>query len=159
MRNEFRLAVLALFAGLTAIVVTGFGQAPEPSDRYYECIRKNDLGMLNALIDYNGVKCKDKHATTPLHYAAANGSVEALRKLLEGRRGSKRAERFRRHAVDVGDGRTGKGAPPGGRRRRREREIQDGPHRALPGGGDRWKLGHGEASCWNTAPKSKARYW
>jgi ankyrin repeat protein len=28
------------------------------------------------------VKFKDKHATTPLHYAAANGSVEALRTLL-----------------------------------------------------------------------------
>jgi ankyrin repeat protein len=79
MRNEFRLAASVLLAGLA---VAGFGQAHDPVDQYYECIRKNDLAMLNALVNSYGVKFKDKHATTPLHYAAANGSVEALRTLL-----------------------------------------------------------------------------
>jgi ankyrin repeat protein len=51
-------------------------------DQYYECIRQNDLPMIHAMVNSKGVKFKDKHATTPLHYAAANGSVEALRAIL-----------------------------------------------------------------------------
>lgn len=82
MRNEFRLAALALMAGLAAVAVAGFGEASDPGEGYYDCVRKNDLALLNALIDHTGVKWKDKRATTPLHYAAANGSVEALRKIL-----------------------------------------------------------------------------
>src|SRR3954454_6221134 len=82
MRNELRLAVVALLAGLLALTVTGFSQGPEAADQYYDSIRKNDMGMLNALVNTKGVKFKDKHATTPLHYAAAVGSVEALRAIL-----------------------------------------------------------------------------
>jgi len=38
--------------------------------------------MLHAMVNSKGVKFKDKHATTPLHYAAAYGSVEAFRAIL-----------------------------------------------------------------------------
>ena len=49
MRNEFRLAASVLLAGLA---VVGFGQAHDPVDQYYECIRKNDLAMLHALASF-----------------------------------------------------------------------------------------------------------
>ena len=78
MRTELRVAV-PLLAGLLALAASGFGQGTEPVDEYYASIRTNDLAMLNALVNRNGVKCKDKHATTPLHHAAAYGSVDALR--------------------------------------------------------------------------------
>ena len=81
MRNTFRLSVMT-FAGLGTLAVSGFGQGPDPSDQYYECIRGNDLPMLHAMVNTKGVNFKDKHATTPLHYAAAYGSVEALRTIL-----------------------------------------------------------------------------
>ncbi|MCU1234291.1 MAG: Ankyrin [Candidatus Solibacter sp.] len=82
MRNELRLAAFALLVGLISVGVSAFGNTPEPSDQYYDCIRRNDLGMLQGLIKTAGVKQKDKHGTTPLHQAAANGSAEAMRLLV-----------------------------------------------------------------------------
>jgi ankyrin repeat protein len=82
MRNELRLAAFALVAGLVAVGVPLSGGTPESTDRFYECIRKNDLGMLQGLIKTDGVKQKDKHGSTPLHQAAANGSTEAMRQLI-----------------------------------------------------------------------------
>jgi ankyrin repeat protein len=83
MRNELRLAALALLTGFLAVGVSAFGNAPEAPEQYYDCIRRNDLGMLQGLIKTAGVKQKDKHGTTPLHQAAANGSAEAMRLLVE----------------------------------------------------------------------------
>jgi hypothetical protein len=74
MRNQLRLA-----AGLLALAASGYGQGTQPVDQYYDCIRNNDARMLHALLNSKGVNFKDNHATTPLHYAAAYGSVEALR--------------------------------------------------------------------------------
>jgi ankyrin repeat protein len=81
MRTEFKVAA-PLLTGFLALAVSGFGQGTELADQYYQSIRMNDLAMLNALANSKGVKCKDKHATTPLHYAAANGSTDALRAIL-----------------------------------------------------------------------------
>ncbi|MEO8597433.1 MAG: ankyrin repeat domain-containing protein [Candidatus Solibacter sp.] len=80
MRNQLRMGALALVGGLLA--VSGFSQSPETTEQYYESIRKNDMPMLHALVNTKGVKVKDKYNTTPLHYAAANGSVEALKTIL-----------------------------------------------------------------------------
>ena len=82
MRNELRLAALALLAGLLSVGVYAFGNAPEPADQFYDCIRRNDLGTLQGLIKTAGVKTKDNHGATPLHQAAANGSAESLRLLV-----------------------------------------------------------------------------
>ena len=128
--------------GLAVFAVSGFGQGPDPADQYYDSIRNNDLGMLKAMVISRGVKHKDKHGTTPLHYAAANGSVEALRAILSREAEVERRERFRRHAADVGHHRAGEGPPAGGRRRRCQRQVQNGTHRALPGGRQRRLFGH-----------------
>jgi ankyrin repeat protein len=82
MRYELRLAALALLAGLLSVGVSAFGNAPEAPEQYYDCIRRNDLGMLQGLIKSAGVKQKDKHGATPLHQAAAAGSAEAMRLLV-----------------------------------------------------------------------------
>ncbi len=68
--------------GCCPLAVYAFGNAPEPADQFYDCIRRNDLGMLQGLIKTAGVKTKDKHGTTPLHQAAANGSAESVRLLV-----------------------------------------------------------------------------
>ena len=61
----------------------GFGQqGADPAEQYYDCIRLNEMRMLNAMVNTKGVKIKDKHAATPLHYAAAYGSLEAFRAIL-----------------------------------------------------------------------------
>jgi ankyrin repeat protein len=71
-----------MLAALVALPVSGFGQGADPAEQYYDCIRLNDLRMVNAMVNTKGVKIKDKHAATPLHYAAAYGSLEAFRTIL-----------------------------------------------------------------------------
>jgi ankyrin repeat protein len=63
------LAVTALAAGTT-------------SDDYYRAIRANDLTLLDSLIAKGDVNTKDRHGATPLMYAAAVGSAEAVKALL-----------------------------------------------------------------------------
>ena len=63
------LAVTALAAGTT-------------SDDYYRAIRANDLKLLESLIAKGDVNIKDRHGATPLMYAAAVGSVDAVKALL-----------------------------------------------------------------------------
>jgi ankyrin repeat protein len=82
MRNELRLAAIALLGGWVSVGGPAFGQTTEIAAQYYDCIRSNDLGTLQRLIKTAGVKQKDKHGTTPLHQAAASGSVEAVRMLV-----------------------------------------------------------------------------
>src|ERR1700737_1609473 len=69
-------AVLCLFT-LAAFA------APNPSDDFYHAIRTNDLTQLRALISNKAnINIKDRHGATPLMYAAAVGSVDALKALL-----------------------------------------------------------------------------
>jgi ankyrin repeat protein len=72
-----RLLQSILFAGLAAAAY-----AQDATDRYYQAIRNNDLPALQALIKSGGVQQKDARGTTPLHFAAAYGSAEAVRVLL-----------------------------------------------------------------------------
>jgi ankyrin repeat protein len=58
--------------------------ALEPTERYYEAIRSNDLSTLRELIKTVDVNTHDKRGTTPLMYSAAVGSVDAMRLLIQG---------------------------------------------------------------------------
>ncbi len=58
-------------------------RAQDASDRFYNAIRSNDVAGLRQLIEANGPNTKDKRDTTPLMYAAAVGSAEAMRMLLD----------------------------------------------------------------------------
>jgi len=66
----------ALFAGLAAAALA------QENLRYYQAIRANDLTALRALVKAGGANARDDRGTTPLHYAAAYGSIEAMRFLL-----------------------------------------------------------------------------
>jgi ankyrin repeat protein len=59
------------------------GTAQEPSERFYQAIRNNDLPTLRALLKSSDVNVKDRRESTPLMYAAAYGSLDAMKLLLD----------------------------------------------------------------------------
>ena len=64
------------------LLCAGVALAQDPSDRFYQAIRNNDLTTLRALVKTAGVNVKDQRETTPLMYAAAYGSLDAMKLLL-----------------------------------------------------------------------------
>src|SRR6266851_6233362 len=66
---------------LCALAVTALA-AGASSDDFYKAIRANDLPQLKTLISKGDVSVRDRHGTTPLMYAAAVGSVDAVKALL-----------------------------------------------------------------------------
>ncbi len=83
MRKVTWMMPVGLVLASMAVPVAGFGQqGADPAEQYYDCIRLNEMRMLNAMVNSKGVKIRDKHAATPLHYAAAYGSMEAFRTIL-----------------------------------------------------------------------------
>jgi ankyrin repeat protein len=69
---------IALFAGFTAVTA----RAQEPVDLFYKAIRGNDVAALRTLVRSANVNERDKRGATPLLYAAAYGSSEAMRVLV-----------------------------------------------------------------------------
>src|SRR5579864_7753098 len=67
-----------LLCVLSALTVA----AQESSDRYYQAVRNNDVPALRTLLKTAGVNAKDQRGTTPLMYAAAYGSLEAMKVLI-----------------------------------------------------------------------------
>ena len=70
---------------LTTVLLTlclGVALAQSPSDRFYQAIRNNDLPTLSGLIRSSDVNTKDERGGTPLMYAAAFGSLDAMKQLL-----------------------------------------------------------------------------
>jgi ankyrin repeat protein len=63
------------------LAVTAFA-AGSPSDDFYKAIRANNLTLLESLLAQGDVNIKDRHGATPLMYAAAVGSVDAVKALL-----------------------------------------------------------------------------
>ncbi|MBZ5590751.1 MAG: ankyrin repeat domain-containing protein [Acidobacteriia bacterium] len=53
-----------------------------PTDDFYKAIRSNDLKLIESLSAKSDVNLKDRHGATPLMYAAAVGSVDAVKALL-----------------------------------------------------------------------------
>lgn len=56
--------------------------AQSPAGRFYQAIRNNDLSALRGLIKSAGVDTKDERGGTPLMYAAAVGSLDAMKLLV-----------------------------------------------------------------------------
>jgi ankyrin repeat protein len=77
MHHRFQPALLVF----SVSVIVAFAQ--EPSDRFYQAIRNNDLSTLRTLLKTSDVNLKDQKETTPLMYAAAFGSVDAMKILLD----------------------------------------------------------------------------
>ena len=72
------------FSLLVVCCATSWGAANDTSERFYACIRSNDLPALKAMIEQGAdVNATDGRGETPLMYAAVVGSADAMRLLLE----------------------------------------------------------------------------
>src|SRR6185369_9321365 len=74
------LMALRLVALVAAVILACALFAATPEDVFH-AIRQNDLAQLKAMASGESVKMVDSRGTTPLHYAATVGSVEALQML------------------------------------------------------------------------------
>src|SRR5579862_5408423 len=57
--------------------------AQDLNDRFYDAIRNDNTVELQKLIHSSGANAKDRRGTTPLMYAAATGSLEAMKMLVD----------------------------------------------------------------------------
>jgi ankyrin repeat protein len=69
------------FCGIS-IFLASISSAANVNDDFYRVIRANDLAHLRSMIASADVNSKDSHGETPLMYAAAVGSVDAMKVLL-----------------------------------------------------------------------------
>ncbi len=75
--KNFLIGML-VFAGVCAAAET-----QGLSDRLYEAVRNDKIAQLQALTKTSGPDVKDPRGSTPLMYAAANGSLQAVKMLVE----------------------------------------------------------------------------
>src|SRR5260370_38547318 len=80
--NMHSCAVWRVAALVILSITLSFAEGSKVSDQYYNAIRSNDMASLRALLRTSDVNARDAHGTTPLMYAAAVGSFEALRALV-----------------------------------------------------------------------------
>ena len=73
--------LLVLFSVLFLSALPACAQAT--GTPLYQAIRNNDISVLRDLIRTSGVDTRDRRGTTPLMYAAAAGSLDAMKLLLE----------------------------------------------------------------------------
>lgn len=68
---------------LLPLVLSGCAlTAQDPGERFYQAIRSGDLATLRTLINEHGASVKDSRGETPLMFAGAFGSLEAMKLLL-----------------------------------------------------------------------------
>lgn len=88
-------------------------RAEESSGRFYQAVRNNDVASLRALLKTSYANLRDKRGATPLMYAAAFGSLDAMKLLL-----AAGADVNAKNAFDAGADvvrhRFGKSPPAGG---------------------------------------------
>jgi ankyrin repeat protein len=70
--------------GSAVLLMAITAHAQETGTPFYQAIRGNDLGAVRALVQKSGVDAKDSRGTTPLMYAAAVGSLDVMKMLMEG---------------------------------------------------------------------------
>lgn len=78
---KFRISTTLALA-LTLSGTAAFAQ--NASDRFYQSIRNDDLATLRALVKEHGADLKGPRGETPLMFAAAFGSLEAMKLLIAG---------------------------------------------------------------------------
>ena len=69
-----------LAVALTLLRTAAFAQ--DVSERLYQAVRNDDLATLRVLVKDNGANVKDARGQTPLMFAAAFGSLEAMKLLI-----------------------------------------------------------------------------
>jgi ankyrin repeat protein len=68
---------------LILIAAAAFAQnASDASERLYQAVRNDNMATLRALIKEHGANAKDSHGQTPLMFAAAYGSLDAMKLLI-----------------------------------------------------------------------------
>jgi len=72
-----------LRTALLMIVIACTAFAEDTGDRFYQSIRNNDLTTLRALIKQHGPSAADSRGQTPVMHAAAFGSYEAMKLLID----------------------------------------------------------------------------
>ena len=75
-----RLRISILTLTLTLLGTAAFAQ--NVSERFYQSVRNDDLATLRLLAKDNGANVKDARGQTPLMFAAAFGSLEAMNLLI-----------------------------------------------------------------------------
>jgi ankyrin repeat protein len=75
LRISATLALMLTLPGTAAF-------AQNLGDRFYQAVRNDDLATLRALVKDNGANVKDARGQTPLMFAAAFGSLEAMKLLI-----------------------------------------------------------------------------
>lgn len=83
-RRCFRTVTLILAFAVWAQGAPPLTTPLEPSEKLYNAIRANDLGRLKTLLatDKDVANLKDSHGETPLMFAAAVGSLDAMKLLV-----------------------------------------------------------------------------
>jgi ankyrin repeat protein len=76
--KQIRVPVVCVF---TLGMVCALAQ--DASDGFYQALRNNDIAALQRLLKTADVNVKDQRETTPLMYAAAYGSIDAMKLLLD----------------------------------------------------------------------------
>ncbi len=75
MRNRFLCTILLAGSAWAA-------GAQQTAEQYYQAIRRDDLAALRLLVQRGEVNVRDRQGSVPLFYAAAYGSLDAMRLLV-----------------------------------------------------------------------------
>jgi ankyrin repeat protein len=69
--------------GCAVLALAGALYAQDAGTPFYQAIRSNDLAAVEGLIQKSGVDVRDRRGTTPLMYAGAVGSLDAMKLLVD----------------------------------------------------------------------------
>ncbi|MEO8026802.1 MAG: ankyrin repeat domain-containing protein, partial [Bryobacteraceae bacterium] len=75
--------ILSGLVALSSMVLPIVASPSDAADRIYLSIRNNDLAGLRAQVKTSGVDIREKRGATPLMLAAAYGSVDAMKLLID----------------------------------------------------------------------------